>query len=157
MRYKICCPECGSEEIQVANETTVETKGYSAGKGCLGFLLFGPLGFLCGGCGNGTKKTDKTYWHCSKCGKKFKTPNDIRESAKGLKKGIYFSLVCGILGFILLPIWYFVFHEIVLLITSIYLLANFVLFWFPCLIFFKKVNKEADEMEAAMKKHQCLK
>lgn len=40
---KICCPECGSKNLQYLSETeystTVKTKGYSGTKGCLGFLL----------------------------------------------------------------------------------------------------------------------
>jgi len=36
------CPRCGSTSIYVG------TKGYRPGKGCCGYIIFGPLGLLCG-------------------------------------------------------------------------------------------------------------
>ena len=33
------CPKCGSDNVQIINETTTSGKDYSAGKGCLGFLI----------------------------------------------------------------------------------------------------------------------
>ncbi|MFA5054912.1 MAG: zinc ribbon domain-containing protein [Dehalococcoidia bacterium] len=62
------CPKCGSTNIQVATEG--ETQGYSLGSGCLGALLFGPFGWLCGLCGMGKGKT-RTVRVCAACGKKF--------------------------------------------------------------------------------------
>lgn len=53
---KLRCPKCGSTQIHV------DKKGYSAGGGCCGALLIGPLGLLCGQVGaNKIKKT------CLKC------------------------------------------------------------------------------------------
>lgn len=60
------CPKCGSNNIQVVNET----KGFGAGKGCLGFLILGPLGFLCGLCGMGKSKGIKRI--CANCGYELK-------------------------------------------------------------------------------------
>ncbi|WP_353892467.1 hypothetical protein PRVXH_001813 [Proteinivorax hydrogeniformans] len=63
------CPNCKSENIQVINE--VDSKGYGAGKGCLGYLIFGPFGFLCGLCGMGKTKNN-ILRVCGSCGTKFK-------------------------------------------------------------------------------------
>lgn len=67
------CPRCNGSNLQIVSETEGSTKGYGAGKGCLGYLVFGPIGFLCGLCGMGKGRcTTKTYWVCSDCGKKFR-------------------------------------------------------------------------------------
>ena len=50
------CPRCGNENCSVINETTTTGKDFSAGKGCLGALLLGPLGVLCGACGKGKQR-----------------------------------------------------------------------------------------------------
>ena len=62
------CPKCGSTEIQVATEG--ETQGFGAGKGCIGILLLGLPGILCGLCGMGKGKTTAVRM-CMSCGKKF--------------------------------------------------------------------------------------
>lgn len=68
------CPKCGRENCQVVTETEGRTKGYGVGKGCLGTLLMGPFGLVCGLCGMGKGKTSSTtYWICSDCGNKFKS------------------------------------------------------------------------------------
>jgi DNA-directed RNA polymerase subunit RPC12/RpoP len=101
MAKHICCPQCGNTELQVLNETNVETTGknYSASKGCLGYLMFGPLGVLCGSCGKGqqTKTTNTTYWTCPKCGKKFRTPEDIRKDKELNKKTFIALAIVGVL------------------------------------------------------------
>lgn len=88
------CPKCGHDHLQVINETNVHTSGknYSSSQGCLGYLLLGPLGLLCGSCGQKqqTTTTNQTYWVCSKCGNKFRDPNELRAAASKDK-------VCGIL------------------------------------------------------------
>ncbi len=81
------CPNCGSESLQAVVETDVKTTGsgggYSAGSGCLGFLLFGPLGLLCGSCGSNqtvtTNTTNKSFWVCNDCGNKFRNKRDELE------------------------------------------------------------------------------
>lgn len=85
-RIQLCCPNCGSEKLNTVTETTSQTygKNYSAGQGCLGYLLFGPLGFLCGLCGaNKTTTTStETSFVCTQCGQKFKPPADMRKEAQ---------------------------------------------------------------------------
>ncbi|MFD0617225.1 hypothetical protein ACFQZR_07090 [Paenibacillus sp. GCM10027629] len=63
------CPRCGSHQVQVVSES--ETKGFGAGKGCLGYLIFGPIGFLCGLCGMGKSKST-VFRICASCGFRFK-------------------------------------------------------------------------------------
>ena len=69
MKNKPKCPKCGSTRIQIVTEK--DTKGYDAGSGCCGTILFGPLGLLCGACGLGDSKT-RAKRMCLNCGKKFK-------------------------------------------------------------------------------------
>lgn len=101
MSQQLCCPQCGNTELQVVNETNVETKGkdFSGSKGCLGYILFGPLGVLCGSCGSGKKTTttNTTYWTCPKCGKKFRAPDDLRKDKELFKKTFISLIVVGII------------------------------------------------------------
>ena len=87
MAKKFCCPKCGSENLQAITEMNVSSHGkdFSGGKGCLGFLLFGPLGLLCGACGKGKRitTTNTTYWICHDCGHKFRDPSDVRKQIIG--------------------------------------------------------------------------
>ncbi len=98
---KICCPKCGNKNLQVINETNVQTQGknYSTGKGCLGYLLLGPLGLLCGSCGKGqtTTTTNTTYWTCPECGTKFRTPDDLRADVSMNNKKFVVVLICAII------------------------------------------------------------
>lgn len=66
------CPKCKSTKLQALMETDVQG-GYRAGRGCLGYLLFGPLGFLCGACGKKSKiqATNNSLFVCMECGFKF--------------------------------------------------------------------------------------
>ncbi|MBR2019240.1 MAG: hypothetical protein IKA05_02450 [Clostridia bacterium] len=63
------CPKCESENVQVHYET--EKQGFSGSKGCCGWLLFGPIGLLCGLCGKDKVKSEEKYWVCNNCGAKF--------------------------------------------------------------------------------------
>ncbi len=65
------CPHCGSNNCQPMQETNVTGGGYNAGNGCCGYLLFGPIGLLCGACGSDTKTTHRDYWVCRDCGRRF--------------------------------------------------------------------------------------
>ncbi len=65
------CPKCGKENCQLLSETTSKGKDFSAGKGCLGAICFGPIGVLCGACGKGKQITTTNFWYCPDCGNKF--------------------------------------------------------------------------------------
>ena len=66
------CPRCKNDSCQIITETTSSGKDFSAGKGCCGAILFGPIGILCGACGEGRKIHSTSYWICTTCGNKFK-------------------------------------------------------------------------------------
>lgn len=68
---KVKCPKCGSHHCVAMMETKTTKKGYSMTKGCCGYALLGPFGFLCGACGSGEISESKTYWVCQTCGRKF--------------------------------------------------------------------------------------
>ena len=59
--FKVKCPKCSCSSI-----TTIK-EGYSAGSGCCGAILFGPLGLLCGASG-----ANRLYSVCQNCGYKWK-------------------------------------------------------------------------------------
>lgn len=94
------CPKCKSEKIQSLTETDVQG-GYQAGKGCLGYLLFGPLGFLCGALGKKARmtSTNSTMFVCMECGHKFAHLDDmIAEREKKAKLSLITGVVLLILG-----------------------------------------------------------
>lgn len=70
--YSVTCPRCGGMDCQPINETYTKGGGYDAGSGCCGYLLFGPLGLLCGACGSESRTTNVLYWVCKNCGHKFR-------------------------------------------------------------------------------------
>lgn len=78
------CPKCGSNKVRLSTETSVTGSNYKAGNGCLGFLMFGPLGLLCGSCGAGQQVQSKAMWSCESCGEKFPRIQDIEEQEKKL-------------------------------------------------------------------------
>lgn len=67
------CPKCGNNNCDILTDVDVKTKGYGLGEGCCGYILLGPIGFLCGACGMGESKTKtKHYGYCQDCGHKFR-------------------------------------------------------------------------------------
>ena len=110
------CPHCGSHDLYpvTSTETVTSTSGggFSAGKGCLGYLLMGPFGLLCGACGSKAKTTTQTntknYWACRSCGKKFLDMDDLNaqlERAKSTLPRLLFGIVFGGVAFLALLIW----------------------------------------------------
>lgn len=66
------CPKCGDERCFIIQETETNQKGFGFFKGCCGYLIVGPIGWLCGLCGMGKGKTvTKAFWVCQNCGQKF--------------------------------------------------------------------------------------
>ncbi len=99
---KMCCPRCGQKRLQanVQNNSSV----YSAKKGCLGWLLFGPLGLLCGL--SGSKKNETTMnWICTACGNQFENPDDMRKSVAEGKKSVIACIVTGVVFMVF--VWIF--------------------------------------------------
>ena len=66
------CPNCGDRDFQIINEVTTTGKDYNAGSGCCGAILLGPIGLLCGACGEGKKTHNTQYCICNNCGTKWK-------------------------------------------------------------------------------------
>ena len=66
------CPKCGENNSQIINEVTTSGKDFSVGKGLCGAILMGPIGILCGACGEGRKTHNNQYWVCNNCGKKWR-------------------------------------------------------------------------------------
>lgn len=80
------CPKCGSHNCEIQVQQNVSGgSSYSAGLGCLGFLLTGPFGILCGLCG-GSKATTthRSMWVCKNCGHQFRPKADAIKSVKML-------------------------------------------------------------------------
>lgn len=71
-RARIRCPKCQNENLQMITESVSKGKDFSAGKGCCGAILLGPIGILCGACGKGKQVKTVSYWICPQCGNKFK-------------------------------------------------------------------------------------
>lgn len=101
------CIFCGSNNVKVEVITETKTQGgqgFSATKGCLGYLLLGPLGILCGTCGSKQSTTvseNKTWWVCSDCGNRFKTVEtanaEIKEAERKFKVLIGFAVFFALL------------------------------------------------------------
>ena len=70
------CIKCGSENCAIINEVTTEGTDYKVSKGICGAILLGPIGLLCGSCGNKKKTINTNYWVCNNCGNKWKVEND---------------------------------------------------------------------------------
>ena len=66
------CPNCGNTNLQATTETSSTGKDFSAGKGCCGAILMGPIGILCGACGKGKQTHNNQYWICNNCGNKWR-------------------------------------------------------------------------------------
>lgn len=91
------CPACHSSNLFPITENTSTTTGksFSGGKGCLGFLLLGPLGLLCGSCGANqtTVNTSKTFWVCKDCGHKFRNVAELMRETQSQAKAFLFLTV----------------------------------------------------------------
>ena len=99
------CPECGSKNYQLVSNTQTQTTGggFSAGKGCLGYICFGPLGILCGACGSGQKTTTTvtTECMCNDCGSRFKNPQDLKMTLDKYNEDITLRLIAVSVFFII--------------------------------------------------------
>lgn len=68
----VCCPKCGSNNLQVIQEQHTKGKDFKGGRACCGAILLGPIGILCGSCGKGKQLKTNNFWLCNNCGNKFK-------------------------------------------------------------------------------------
>jgi hypothetical protein len=65
------CPKCGGTHCRMITKTKTDSTPFGFGDACCGWILFGPIGILCGLCGASSSTETKTYWVCDDCGKKF--------------------------------------------------------------------------------------
>lgn len=175
----ICCPECGSRNLQYTTDTdfstTVKTKGFSGSKGCLGYLMFGPLGILCGNCGSGKSTTTVNAttshgWICRSCGHKFRDKKEIEEeiakeasTARAYNKKT--SITMSVVSLLLFLVLFFTFTHLLDYDSSdigFWLLAiatvasPFIVYWIYSLIRTSATNRvgilkrEIDELEKKM-------
>ena len=115
-REIVRCPRCGEHSLHPLSETTTSVQtsggGYSSGKGCLGWLLFGPVGLLCGGLGQKQRTSihtdNKLYWICNECGFKFRNlddwNNEIESKIKQQKLEQYSAITLAVLAVLFLLI-----------------------------------------------------
>lgn len=85
---RIKCPKCGSDKISLVSDT--QKKGFSTGNACCGYMLLGPLGFLCGSIGSNKTKTTE-YWVCGGCGNHFQSNAGNAEKEKIKRQGMLLS------------------------------------------------------------------
>ena len=71
MADRVCCPRCGCCQCTPFQETVSEGRDFEPGDALCGFLLFGPIGLLCGACNGGRKSYNRIYWICNECGHHF--------------------------------------------------------------------------------------
>lgn len=157
MPEHICCPQCGNEELQITTETNTQTTGknYSGGQGCLGYLIFGPLGLLCGMCGQGQKTTttNTTYWICPKCGKKFRNPDELREVAENAEKASKILAVTAVISVILTIVSCaaeYIIPTILLFTIAVFSIVYGFIGWRNT----KNFKEELDEIESGMNRFQ---
>ena len=108
---KIHCPHCSSNDLFPITSTEITTTssggGFSAAKGCLGYLLMGPFGILCGSCGSKSKTTvnasSKNYWTCRSCGKKFLDMADL-DAQLQKEKAAFPRLITGFIALIVFAV-----------------------------------------------------
>jgi hypothetical protein len=93
--------------------------GYGFGSGCCGWILLGPIGFLCGFCGRRVRSSSKTrlFWLCKSCGHKFRNADDeFKEKLEALGGMIgvsFLSIIAGgvfdylDINFLWLPPWFY--------------------------------------------------
>ena len=102
-----CCPNCGNPDVQMEEETTTHThtkvkgSGYSGTQGCLGYLMLGPVGLLCGSCGQKPRAKTKTYettqryWVCNQCGHTFPDLETLEREYSAYEKAPVIQIVVG--------------------------------------------------------------
>jgi len=114
------CPNCKSKNLQAIIESDTSGtagKGYSGTKGCLGLVLLGPLGLLCGNCGSKQatiKTTNKIFWMCRDCGTKFRDAEDLGQEKQQLMNEKQRAYKLGILAGV-----FFVFLALLFLVLDI--------------------------------------
>lgn len=93
--HRLVCPKCGGVHLQVSNDVQTVGKNYNAATGCLGWLIAGPIGLLCGLCGANKRTRTKTYWKCTTCGHSFMDEKTLREELKVINTSMWLMFILG--------------------------------------------------------------
>ena len=110
VKSTVICPKCGNAYMRMQVQKNVHTStsdGYSASDGCCGYILFGPLGLLCGVGGNqktNVTETSSKLWACDNCGNTFRDRDEIKEEYLKVKKARDGCIVQGIVAFVIIII-----------------------------------------------------
>lgn len=97
---EVKCPKCGASGCVPQYKQNVSGGGYGCCQGVLGSLILGPLGLLCGMCGQSVKTTNNLVWICPKCGHEFQVIT--KESVAVNLNGLVISVEMLIAGLIML-------------------------------------------------------
>lgn len=153
------CPKCGSTDFELAvySDTKSHGKDFSVGQGCLGYLLFGPLGILCGLCGQGktTTTTHETYHVCKHCGNKIRQRDELLHEIEDHKKNARNGLIaCGIISILLIILGLIVMTEsstlgLALIFPALILVPISVI---NSLIHVAQANKKSDQLDESWAK-----
>lgn len=73
----VCCPKCGSKNLNSTVENDTHGGGYNFLTGCLFGWIIGPLGYFCGE--RKIKTTIRTNFLCMDCSHKFREANEFSE------------------------------------------------------------------------------
>ena len=66
------CPFCKEDNCRMIKEFTRKGGEFNKSRAFWGFIILGPVGLLCGKCGNKKEIVNTNYWFCNNCGKKGK-------------------------------------------------------------------------------------
>jgi len=94
------CIKCGSTNVTPFNSANTKSK-FSFFEACCGFILFGPLGILCG-MNSKIKTSNQTHWMCQVCGNQFRDPTELlMEKRSNMMKGAIAMIVFGVIALLL--------------------------------------------------------
>lgn len=126
---EIKCPKCGTVGCVPQYKQNVSGGGYGCLQGCLGTLILGPLGLLCGTCGKSVKSTNDLVWICPKCGYEFKKPLTKEEKENRFRGVIVTVWLAGLLAaesaFIAVPAIKGLFHQEALPFVGLLFVVSF--------------------------------
>lgn len=134
--------------------STTTGKNFSLGQGCLGYLLFGPLGILCGLCGQGqqTHTINKTYYICKHCGEKFRKKEELVQEIENNKTSARNLLItCGVMLGLILVLAFFLMYLVndasILLVMAIVGIVMDLIIGLGSLVNFARVKELTEELE----------
>lgn len=162
---KLVCPNCGNHTLQATVKTDIKTTGknFSAGQGCLGYLIFGPLGILCGTCGQSQQQqsTNKSYFVCANCGYEFRNPEDLKADIEKKEKDVKTIGITGIALTVFLLVFALIskfamndeFIAIIMTAMTVFFVVIFAILYFLIKKEGQKLRDELAGIEAGLAKY----